>query len=155
MQDDEDDSDGGGQGSADPSGDGSAGGGAAQPVATDAPHLSPHAAPNAATCFRDGRRKIDFVLVYEEPTGNGGGATLCSQLDGSGADASVGASGGLLRSENTRSAKHEVRRQRFLDNLRRVGLEMEEVSREMASCCHPDPCPQVLKPILAVIQEPS
>lgn len=87
-------------------------------------HLSARAAPNPATCFHDGRRKIDFVLVYEESVGNGGATT-----PGGGAG-----EGGLLRSENTRSAKHEVWRQRFLDNLRRVGLEMEEVSRARQSC---------------------
>ena len=63
-----------------------------------------------STFFRDGHRKIDFVLVYEETTRR---------------RASVGPS--VLDTSGDRRAKLETWRQRFMTNLRRAGLDMEEV----------------------------
>jgi anoctamin-7 len=65
--------------------------------------------PDNSTFFRDGHRKIDFVLVYEETP------RRC---------ASVGPS--VLDTSGDRRAKLETWRQRFMTNLRRAGLDMEE-----------------------------
>lgn len=71
-----------------------------------------------STYFRDGRRKIDFVLVYEETM--------------------VGASNAPIRRTSVmvphpvhmldkKTAKQENWRLRFMSNLRKAGLDMEEV----------------------------
>ncbi|XP_065333493.1 anoctamin-7-like isoform X2 [Cloeon dipterum] len=69
-----------------------------------------------ATFFKDGLRKIDFVLVYEE------NAMARAAAAAAGA-ASVPISGG---GGGRRAGKHETWRQRFMANLKRVGLDMEE-----------------------------
>ena len=66
--------------------------------------------PDNSIFFRDGHRKIDFVLVYEETT------RRC---------ASVGPS--VVDTSGDKRAKLETWRQRFMTNLRRAGLDMEEV----------------------------
>ncbi|XP_059486515.1 anoctamin-7-like isoform X2 [Neocloeon triangulifer] len=70
--------------------------------------------PDQATYFKDGQRKIDFMLVFEES------AMARAAAMAAGA-ASVPISGG-----GRRSGKHETWRQRFMANLKRVGLDMEE-----------------------------
>jgi hypothetical protein len=67
--------------------------------------------------FRDGFRKIDFVLVYEE------NSRRC---------ASVGSA--VLDTSSDRRAKLETWRQRFMTNLRRAGLDMEEVRYTFTTC---------------------
>jgi hypothetical protein len=69
-------------------------------------NLEPTSTDDSSTFFRDGRRKIDFVLVYEE---NSRRSTL---LDTSG---------------DRKTNKLNTWRQRFMANLRREGLDMEEV----------------------------
>jgi hypothetical protein len=72
----------------------------------------PTTAKDSSTFFRDGRRKIDFVLVYEE---NSRRSTV---LDASG---------------DRKTNKVDTWRQRFMANLRREGLDMEEVSSKFTS----------------------
>jgi hypothetical protein len=67
---------------------------------------------DSSTFFRDGRRKIDFVLVYEE------NSRRCTVLDTSG---------------DRKTTKLDTWRQRFMANLRREGLDMEEVRSELRS----------------------
>jgi hypothetical protein len=69
----------------------------------------PTTTDDSSTFFRDGRRKIDFVLVYEE---NSRRSTL---QDTSG---------------DRKTNKLDMWRQRFMANLRREGLDMEEVGRK-------------------------
>lgn len=71
-----------------------------------------------ATFFRDNERKIDFMLVYEETASSRAAAAVAG---------AVSAIGGATTSKR-RAGKHEMWRQRFMANLRRVGLDMEEVS---------------------------
>jgi len=66
------------------------------------PNPEPPATPDNSTFFQDGRRKVDFVLVYEEASGRS--STLETSAD-----------------------KRSNIRQRFMANLRRAGLDMEEV----------------------------
>lgn len=68
-------------------------------------------AADSSTFFRDGRRKIDFVLVYEENARR---------------SSSVG-SAALETHGDKKGSKLEDRRLRFMANLRRAGLDMEEV----------------------------
>lgn len=39
-------------------------------------------AVDPTTYLTDGKRKIDFVLVYEEKTGSGGGLTAAEEVEG-------------------------------------------------------------------------
>jgi hypothetical protein len=71
----------------------------------------PIAIADSSIFFRDGLRKTDFVLVYEE-TPRRCASTGPTALDTCG----------------DRRAKLETWRQRFMTNLRRAGLDMEEVS---------------------------
>lgn len=70
----------------------------------------PTTTDDSSTFFRDGRRKIDFVLVYEE---NSRRSTL---LDTCG---------------DRKTNKLDTWRKRFMANLRREGLDMEEVRRKL------------------------
>ena len=90
--------------------DDEAGGPAPAPAANGPSSLFPP--PNPSTCLHDGVRKIDFVLVYEE--------------------AVPATADGPLPAANTAppTTKQTLWRQRFLANLERVGLEMEEVITE-------------------------
>jgi hypothetical protein len=65
---------------------------------------------DSSTFFRDGHRKIDFVLVYEE------NSRRPTALDTSG---------------DRKTNKLDTWRQRFMANLRREGLDMEEVCNEL------------------------
>lgn len=71
-----------------------------------------------STFFRDGRRKIDFVLVYEE-------ALTTSSIVGRRASLMVPPH--PIHLQDKKMAKHENWRQRFMANLRKAGLDMEEV----------------------------
>ncbi|XP_023701847.1 anoctamin-7 isoform X2 [Cryptotermes secundus] len=68
----------------------------------------PTTTDDSSTFFRDGRRKIDFVLVYEENTRRSRRSTL------------------LETSGDRKTNKLDTWRQRFMANLRREGLDMEE-----------------------------
>jgi Dimerisation domain of Ca+-activated chloride-channel, anoctamin len=68
-----------------------------------------------ATFFKDGLRKIDFVLVFEE-------SALARAAAMAAGTASVPIASGR------RSGKYDLWRFRFMANLRKVGLDMEEVS---------------------------
>jgi hypothetical protein len=70
----------------------------------------PTTTDDGSTIFRDGRRKIDFVLVYEE---NSRRSTM------------------LDTSADRKTNKLDMWRQRFMANLRREGLDMEEVRRKI------------------------
>jgi hypothetical protein len=74
-------------------------------------------AADSSTFFRDGRRKIDFVLVYEENSRR---------------SSSIG-SAVLETHGDKKSSKLEEWRQRFMANLRRAGLDMEEVRSKFVS----------------------
>lgn len=77
---------------------------------SSSPNPEPTAIAENSIFFRDGIRKIDFLLVYEETSRRyaSNGPTV---LDTSG----------------DRRAKLETWRQQFMTNLRRAGLDMEEV----------------------------
>lgn len=78
-------------------------------------HLPTHGCtPDQATFFKDGLRKIDFVLVYEE-------SALARAAAMAAGTASVPIASGR------RSGKYDLWRYRFMANLRKVGLDMEEV----------------------------
>jgi Dimerisation domain of Ca+-activated chloride-channel, anoctamin len=76
--------------------------------------LPPGCTPDQATFFKDGLRKIDFVLVYEE-------SALARAAAMAAGTASVPIASGR------RSGKYDLWRYRFMANLRKVGLDMEEV----------------------------
>lgn len=76
--------------------------------------LPPGRTPDQATFFKDGLRKIDFVLVYEE-------SALARAAAAAAGTASVPIASGR------RSGKYDLWRHRFMANLRKVGLDMEEV----------------------------
>uniref|UniRef100_T1ISC6 Anoctamin n=1 Tax=Strigamia maritima TaxID=126957 RepID=T1ISC6_STRMM len=68
------------------------------------------------TYFRDGKRKIDFILVYEESnssTSDSSSPKLTKRLT-------------RQESKNDKSQKLEYWRQKFMSNLRKAGLDMEE-----------------------------
>lgn len=71
-----------------------------------------------STYFKDGRRKIDFVMVYEEnmEVGNSSHNRRASMLTPL-----------PLHLMDKKLAKHDNWRQRFMSNLRKAGLEIEEV----------------------------
>lgn len=71
-----------------------------------------------STYFKDGRRKIDFVMVYEEnmEVGNSSHNRRASVLTPL-----------PLHLMDKKLAKHDNWRQRFMSNLRKAGLEIEEV----------------------------
>jgi len=71
-------------------------------------------APDQATLFKDGQRKIDFVLVFEE-------SALARAAAAAAGMASVPIASGR------RQGKYDTWRHRFMANLKRVGLDMEEV----------------------------
>jgi len=64
--------------------------------------------------FRDGRRKIDFVLAYEEAMDN-----LEKKKEGS-----------ISKKERERIDRHEMWRQKFMSSLKKAGVEMEEETVE-------------------------
>ncbi|XP_069935985.1 anoctamin-7-like isoform X3 [Cherax quadricarinatus] len=75
---------------------------------------------DTAIFFRDGRRRIDYVLVYEDS----GGASRrgCEERDKT-----------LNRTQSTsekRALKHESWRERFMNSLVKAGLHMEEETEE-------------------------
>lgn len=72
-----------------------------------------------STYFKDGRRKIDFVMVYEEnmEVGNSSHNRRASVLTPL-----------PLHLMDKKLAKHDNWRQRFMSNLRKAGLEIEEVT---------------------------
>lgn len=70
---------------------------------------------DATTFFRDGRRRIDYVLVYEDAEG----ASRRSQEREK----------TLIRTvSEKRMKKHETWREKFMMSLMKAGLHMEEVS---------------------------
>lgn len=69
--------------------------------------MAPTPADDKSTYFRDGKRKIDFVLVYEEVSDE----NIKNQH---------------IQKSMRKSQKHEMWRQKFMSNLRRAGLDMEE-----------------------------
>ncbi|XP_042861702.1 uncharacterized protein LOC122246930 [Penaeus japonicus] len=77
---------------------------------------------DATTFFRDGRRRIDYVLVYEDS----GGASRRTKEE---REKSLGRT---LSASEKRTFKHESWRHRFMNSLMKAGLHMEEVrnSRE-------------------------
>ncbi|XP_047474777.1 anoctamin-7-like isoform X1 [Penaeus chinensis] len=71
---------------------------------------------DATTFFRDGRRRIDYVLVYEDS----GGASRRTKEE---REKSLGRT---LSASEKRTFKHESWRQRFMNSLMKAGLHMEE-----------------------------
>ncbi|XP_023213768.1 anoctamin-7-like isoform X2 [Centruroides sculpturatus] len=69
--------------------------------------MAPTPADDKSTYFRDGKRKIDFVLVYEEVSDE----NIKNQQ---------------IQKSMRKSQKHEMWRQKFMSNLRKAGLDMEE-----------------------------
>lgn len=78
---------------------------------------APEPTADSSTFLRDGRRKIDFVLVYEENTRRPS-SIASAVLDTHG---------------DKRGGKLEAWRQRFMANLRRAGLDMEEVCSKLVT----------------------
>ncbi|KAK3854358.1 hypothetical protein Pcinc_039158 [Petrolisthes cinctipes] len=73
---------------------------------------------DATTFFRDGRRRIDYVLVYEEVPGNQDSRRTREEREKT-----------LTRSMSAsekRAKKHDVWRQKFMNSLMKAGLHMEE-----------------------------
>ncbi|XP_042217319.1 anoctamin-7-like isoform X2 [Homarus americanus] len=75
---------------------------------------------DATTFFRDGRRRIDYVLVYEDVAGT-------SRRTGREDNKDVSRT---LSASEKRSRKHDVWRQRFMTSLMKAGLHMEEETEE-------------------------
>ncbi|XP_050721652.1 uncharacterized protein LOC127001296 [Eriocheir sinensis] len=70
---------------------------------------------DATTFFRDGRRRIDYVLVYEDAEG---AARRTQEREKT-----------LIRTvSEKRMKKHETWREKFMTSLMKAGLHMEEVS---------------------------
>ncbi|XP_076365201.1 anoctamin-7-like isoform X1 [Tachypleus tridentatus] len=69
--------------------------------------MAPTPADDKGTYFRDGKRKIDFVLVYEEPIGEAFNTQPAQKA-------------------SKKAHKHEAWRKKFMSNLRKAGLDMEE-----------------------------
>ena len=94
---------------------------------------------NAAvgTHFRDGRRKIDYVIVQEELLGLSTAASRANSPSSQG-NHQPGNPSPLLTASNPsnkqtrRKADH---RQVFLDKLKAQGLEVEEVKRKLVLIC--------------------
>lgn len=70
-----------------------------------------------STYFRDARRKIDFVMVYEE-------TMVAGSAQSRRASVMTPPPAHLL---DKKLLKHENWRHRFMSNLRKAGLDMEEV----------------------------
>lgn len=74
------------------------------------------------TVFRDGRRRVDFVLVYEAST-----VQRRPSLAATSSNPSL-ATNSAPSSQDKKLLKHEAWRKRFMANLRESGLQMEEVT---------------------------
>lgn len=73
--------------------------------------------------FRDGRRKIDYVLVYEEPKPKG---SKLSKRSSAAMDDSEGEPLTNKPRDPVTLNRHERWRTKFMGNLRKIGLDMEE-----------------------------
>lgn len=79
--------------------------------------LEPPANPNGqVTYFKDGKRKIDFILVYE---------TVQNANERRGSMSS--STSHLTNVPDKKFRKAEQYRERFMANLKKTGLEMEAV----------------------------
>ncbi|XP_071532826.1 anoctamin-7-like isoform X2 [Panulirus ornatus] len=79
-----------------------------------------HPHPESTTFFRDGRRRVDYVLVYEDVVG----ASRKSREE------REKALNRTLSASEKRAFKHDSWRQRFMNSLMKAGLHMEEEVEE-------------------------
>lgn len=80
--------------------------------------------PDLGNFFRDGKRRIDFILVYEEKT-----ETIQKRQQQKEKEAKEGKKKKLTRKEREKlstDVKHDMWREKYLANLRKAGLQLEE-----------------------------
>ncbi|XP_064079852.1 anoctamin-7-like isoform X2 [Macrobrachium nipponense] len=85
---------------------------------------------DATTFFRDGRRKIDYVLVYDDTSRSS--KKLAGAVVGGGQKDDEKSSGvnRSLSASAKKASKHEAWRRKFMDSLNKAGLHMEEETEE-------------------------